>query len=260
MLTPCQLCESPTEARTCLACVGAVEALLDQASAVLPDLAHEATGQAKKAPGGWSTGSEGVPLGIRLAPLQASDDITQAVRALAAHIGVGCKTPHTLKPEVYKLAWPAADRADLKTVYADLSLAVRTAVRLVDVQPELILFGWCPSCGDLVRAPADRTYQVCRCGQGLDLIALKEKRGDMVHDRLDGSYFTVGDTVDALACCGFTVTQEQVSMWGARGKIPREKVNGAWVYLFDEALDQAELKEIRRRRREEKKKGVDAAA
>lgn len=260
MAHPCQLCQSPTEARTCLTCVGAFEALLDQATAVLPELTDEAAGQTKKTPGGWSTSTEGIPLGIRLAPLQASNDITQAVRALAAHIGVERKTPHTLKPEVYKLAWPAADRADLKTIYADLNLAVRTATRLIDTQPNLILFGWCPACGERITAPDHHTYQACQCGQGLDLIALKEKLGEMVHDRLDGSYFTVRDTVDALACCGFRVTQEQVSMWGARGKIPREKVNGVWVYLFDEALDQAELKEIRRRRREEKKKGVDAAA
>lgn len=256
----CQLCESQTEARTCLTCVGAFETLLDQATTVLPELTDEAAGLAQKAPGGWSTSTEGTPLGIRLAPLQASHDITQAVRALAAHIGVKRKTPHTLKPEVYKLAWPAADTADLKTIYTDLSLAVRTATRLIDTRPDLVLFGWCPACGERVTASADRTYLVCRCGQCLDLIALKEKLGDMVHDWLDGAYFTARDTVDALACCGFTVTQEQISMWGARGKIPREKVNGAWVYLFDEALYQVELKEIRRRRREQKKMGVDTAA
>lgn len=259
MMTPCQLCESPTEARTCHACVGAFESLLDQASAVLPELAHEATGQAKKTPGGWSTGSEGVPLGIRLAPLQASDDITQAVRALAAHIGVERKTPHTLKPEVYKLAWPASDRANLKAIYADLSLAVRTAVRLVDAQPELILFGWCPACGERMKAPADRTYQVCRCGQGVDLIALKEKRGEMVHDRLDGAWFTAQVLSVALAGWGYKVSANQVNVWAERGKFEREKVNGKWVYPFDEALHQAELKEIRRRQRV-KKKALDQVA
>lgn len=259
MAHPCQLCQTPTEARTCLTCVGAFERLLDQATAVLPELTTEATGTAKKTPGGWSTGSEGVPLGIRLAPLQASNDITQAVRALAAHIGVERKTPHTLKPEVYKLAWPAADRADIKTIYTDLTLAVRTAVRLVDTQPELILFGWCPACGEHAKAPADRTYQVCRCGQGLDLIALKEKRGDMIHDKLDGAWFTAKVLSAALAGWGYKVSANQVNMWAERGKFERERVNGKWVYPFDEALHQAELKEIRRRQRV-KKKALDQAA
>lgn len=259
MAHPCQICATPTEARTCLTCVGAFERLLDQATAVLPELTTEATGQTKKTPGGWSTGSEGVPLGIRLAPLQASNDITQAVRALAAHIGVERKTPHTLKPEVYKLAWPAADRADLKTIYTDLTLAVRTAVRLVDTQPELILFGWCPACGEHAKAPADRTYQVCRCGQGLDLIALKQKRGDMIHDKLDGAWFTAKVLSAALAGWGYKVSANQVNMWAERGKFERERVNGKWVYPFDEALHQAELKEIRRRQRA-RNKVLDQAA
>lgn len=253
MAHPCQLCQTPTEARTCPTCVGAFERLLDQATAVLPELTTEATGQTQKTPGGWSTSTEGIPLGIRLAPLQASNDITQAVRALAAHIGVERKTPHTLKPEVYKLAWPAADRADLKTIYADLNLAVRTATRLIDTQPTLVLFGWCPACGERITAPDHHTYQACRCGQGLDLIALKEKLGDMIHDRLDGSWLPAKTLSEALAAWGFRVTPNQVNVWAERGKYQREKVNGVWVYPFDEVLDQVELREIARRRREQKK-------
>ncbi|MFW0183790.1 hypothetical protein ACN082_09865 [Rothia sp. CCM 9417] len=250
---PCQICSQPTHARTCNPCIGLVERLLDQAGLLLPELATEATGQATKTPGGWSTGSEGAPAGIRLAPLQASYDLTQAIAGMAANIGLHTRKPGRLKPQAYKLAWPAENTANLLELYTDLSLAVRTAERLVNPQPELILCGWCPACGQLVKAPADRTYHTCACGQGLDLVALKERRGEMVHDRLDGTYFTGSDTSAALACCGYAVTQEQVSMWGVRGKVPREKINGHWVYLFDDALHQAELKELRRVRREQRK-------
>lgn len=256
---PCQICDQPTHARTCNPCIGLVERLLDQAHLLLPELTTEATGQATKTPGGWSTGSDDAPAGIRLAPLQASYDLVQAVAALAANIGLRTRRPATLKAQAYKLAWPAENTDSLLTLYTDLALAVRKAERIVDSQEERMFFGWCPSCGERAWAYAEWTYLKCACGQGLDLIALKERRGDMVHDRLDGAYFTGALTVEALACLGYTVTANQVNMWGERGKIARETVNGKRVYLFDDALHQAELKEIRRRKREQKK-AVDMAA
>lgn len=256
---PCQICDQPTHARTCNPCISIVENLLDKARLLLPELTTEATGQATKTPGGWSTGSEGVPLGIRLAPLQASNKLTHAIRNLGKHLGLNTKHPTMLIPIAYKLAWPAENTDSLKTLYTELTLAVRAAERIVDRQPERVFFGWCTSCSERIWASAEWTYLTCTCGQGLDLIALKEQRGSMIHDRLDGAYFTSTDTSTALACCGYTVTQEQISMWGQRGKVPREKINGNWVYLFDEALHQAELKELRRARREQKK-AIDTAA
>lgn len=244
----CQLCESQTEARTCLGCVGIIETLLDRAAAALPLLSDEASGQAKKAQGGWSTGSEEHPAGIKLAPIQAKAELESAVKAVGRNIGSSARSPERVKAEAYKLAWPAANSDDLKMLHMDLGLAVRKAERIINPPPELILCGWCPSCGDLVRAPSDRTYHTCYCGQGIDLIKLKESRNEIIHDRLDGTYFTSGDTAHALASCGYQETHEQVSIWGIRGKVHREKVGGKWLYLFDDALHQAELKALRRKK------------
>lgn len=245
---PCQLCQTPTEARTCLTCVGVFETLLDQATTVLPELTDEAAGLAQKAPGGWSTSTEGTPLGIRLAPIQAKAELESAVKAIGRNIGSSARSPKRVKAEAYKLAWPAANSDDLKTLHMDLGLAVRKAERIINPPPELILFGWCPSCGDLVRAPSDRTYHTCYCGQGIDLIKLKESRNEIIHDRLDGTYLSSADTAYALATCGYQESHEQVSIWGIRGKVHREKAGGKWLYLFDDALHQAELKALRRKK------------
>ncbi|NCC02368.1 MAG: hypothetical protein EOM34_17300 [Clostridia bacterium] len=247
-------------ARTCPTCISVVEQLLTSATTLLHELTFEATGQATKTPGGWSTGSEGTPAGIRIAPLQASHDLTQAVKALGENIGVRTRKPTVLLPQAYRLAHPAENKANLLYLYSDLGIAVRTAERLVDTQPELILWGWCPECGEPAKAPPDRTHHKCACGQLHDLQALKEQRRDMVYDKLDGSYFNLATTVKALEAWGFKETPVQVSMWGERGKVPREKVNGHWVYLFDEALDQAELKAIKKRRLENKRVALDQAA
>lgn len=251
-MTPCQLCQAPTEPVICLTCLHHIEDTLRTVPALIRHLREEAGGQVKKTASGWSSGGTTVD-GVRFAPLEAIDALETSITRLARHIEVITRSALTLLKEAHKLCWVRENQEAISALHFDFMLAVRTATRLIDTPPELKLFGWCPSCHERVWAPADRTYQDCECGQGIDLLALIEERGEMIHDRLDGTYMPPAAVAEALRMCGYEVKQvSHISTWGARGKVDFREVDGKLLYLFDDALHQAELKELRRQKRTSK--------
>lgn len=247
----CHLCHTPeTLAYTCHACINQANQLLTQAGQLLEELTHEATGLTNKTPGGYTANTNDTPNGINLTAIQTSERITKTLEALAWRIGVDTNRPGPLLEYTYRLAWAwdDPDQVDpLPAMMQDLRRAIQAATHLVDTQPAIKTFGTCPTCGTWARHPADRTTATCKtCSQHLTLTDLQETLTGQTLDALAGSWLTPNEMVSALALCGYVVTAKDVRQWGSRGKLEAGKRGSRW--LFDDVLDMAERREIRRRR------------
>lgn len=247
----CHLCHIPeTPAYTCPACINQANQLLTQAGQLLEELTQEATGLTNKTPGGYTTTNNDTPNGINLTAIETSERITKALEALAWRLGVDTNRPGPILEYTYRLAWAwdDPDQVDpLPAMIENLRRAVQAATHLVDTQPPIKTFGTCPTCGTWARHPADRTTATCKtCGEHLTLTDLQDTLTSKTLDALACSWLTPLEMVSALALCGYAVTAKDVRQWGARGKLEAGKRGSRW--LFDDVLDMAERREIRRRR------------
>lgn len=247
----CAICEEPTPATVCTICIRDTTLQARKAALLHTLLSDEAAGLAKKPASGWSTGGQtGAPAGVNIAAIDAQRELTAAVGDLAAAIGIGTTNPTTLADSLHRLAWRETDPTSLKELHHSLGIAVRTAERMVDTPPEIILHGSCPACRVWVRAPRDRVEHTCTsCGAACHLPSLREVRGEIIHDRLDGMYFTASNLAAALTLVGYPASARQVNNWGARGKIEVRSDKGRAVYSFDDALDVAERAHIKKNTR-----------
>lgn len=256
---PCQICAAPTHAATCPNCVAFTEAQLTQAVTLIVDLRDEAAKITTKTPGGYTTATDGQPLGINLGALTVSDRLTRAIGNLGARVGVGSTDPHTVREQIYKLAWEQEDDPAPELV-RELADAVNAATRLVDLAPQIRTHGQCPTCTAWVKAPADRKAHFCTaCGTELDLPAVRENLKDLVLDALGGAWFPEMEMPYALELIGYTITGKDVRNWYSRDKLPagrrRHNNKGVWLYLFDDVLDVAERRAIK-----QAKKVLDSGA
>lgn len=248
---PCQICTAPTHAATCPNCITYTETQLTQAVTLLVELRTEAAKTTTKTPGGYTTATDGQPLGINLGALVVSDRLTRAIGNLGARVGVGSTDPYTVREQVYRLAWTQQDDPTPELV-RELADAVDAATRLVDLAPQIRTHGQCPTCTAWVKAPADRQAHFCTaCGTELNLPAVRENLKDLVLDALGGAWFTYQEMPAAIKLCGFEVTPTDVRDWHRRGKLPagrRGRSGGGYEYLFDDVLDVAEKRAIKRAR------------
>lgn len=248
---PCQICAAPTHAATCPNCVAFTEAQLTQAVTLIVDLRDEAAKITTKTPGGYTTTSDGQPLGINLGALAVSDRLTRAIGNLGARVGVGSTDPYTVREQVYKLAWVQQDDPAPELV-RELAEAVNAATRLVDLAPQIRTHGKCTTCGAFIKAPADRQVHFCTaCGTEQNLETVRENLKDLILDALGGAWFTYQEMPAAIKLCGFDITETDVRDWHRRGKLPagrRGRSGGGYEYLFDDVLDVAEKRAIKRAR------------
>lgn len=252
MAHPCQICTKPTHAATCPNCVAFTEAQLTQAVTLLVELRTEAAKATTKTPGGYTTATDGQPLGINLGALAVSDRLTRAIGNLGARVGVGSTDPHTVREQVYKLAWVQEDDPAPELV-RELTEAVNAATRLVDLAPQIRTHGKCTTCGVFIKAPADRQVHFCTaCGTEQNLQTVRENLRDLVLDALGGSWFPEAEMPYALELVGHTVTGKDVRNWYTRDKLPagrQRNHKGVWLYLFDDVLDVAERRAIKQAKR-----------
>lgn len=257
MAHPCQICTKPTHAATCPECVTYTEAQLTQSVTLLVELRTEAAKTTSKTQGGYTTGQEGQPLGINLGALAVSDRLTRAIGDLGARVGVGSTDPYTVREQVYKLAWTQEDDPAPELV-RELAEAVNAATRLVDLAPQIRTHGKCTTCGVFIKAPADRQVHFCTaCGTEQNLETVRENLKDLVLDALGGAWFTYQEMPAAIKLCGFDITETDVRDWYRRGKLPtgrRGRTGGGYEYLFDDVLDVAEKRAIKRARVLDRKK------
>ena len=78
---------------------------------------------------------------------------------------------------------------------------------------------------------------------------MRETLRDTVLDSLNGRWFTERDMTAAVELCNVMVTGKDVRNWCERGKLPSGRTlsrHGAWVYLFDDVLNVAEERDIKR--------------
>ncbi|WP_237692944.1 hypothetical protein [Rothia nasimurium] len=253
MAHPCQICTKPTHAATCPECVSFVETQLTQSVTLIVELRTEAAKTTTKTQGGYTTGQEGQPLGINLGALAVSDRLTRAIGDLGARVGVGSTDPHTVREQVYKLAWAQQDDPAPELV-RELAEAVNAATRLVDLAPQIRTHGKCTTCGVFIKAPADRQVHFCTaCGTEQNLETVRENLKDLVLDALGGAWFPEMEMPYALELIGYTITGKDVRNWYNRDKLPagrrRHNDKGAWLYLFDDVLDVAERRAIKQAKR-----------
>lgn len=248
----CSICEQPTHAATCPACVAYTEAQLTQAVTLMDELRIEAAKTTSKTQGGYTTSTDGQPLGINLGALAVSDRLTRAIGDLGARVGVGSTDPHTVRENAYKLAW-AQENDPAPELVRELAEAVNAATRLVDLAPQIRTHGKCGTCGAFIKAPADRQTHYCTaCGTAQNLEEVRATLKELVLDALGGAWFTYQEMPAALKLCGFDITQTGVRNWHRRGKLPagrRRRKGGGYEYLFDDVLDVAERQAIKRARR-----------
>lgn len=248
---PCQICAAPTHAATCPDCVAFTETQLTQAVTLIVELRNEAAKTTAKTQGGYTTASDGQPLGINIGALTVSDRLTRAIGDLGARVGVGSTDPHTVRENAYKLAWTQEDDPAPELV-RELAEAVNAATRLVDLAPQIRTHGKCTTCGAFIKAPADREVHFCTaCGTEQDLETVRENLKELVLDALGGAWFTYREMPAAIKLCGFDVSETDVRDWYRRGKLPtgrRGRSGGGYEYLFDDVLDVAERRAIKRAR------------
>lgn len=248
---PCQICDQPTHARTCHNCIEYTNAQLTRAVTLMPELRVEAAKTTTKTPGGYTTTNTGQPLGINLGALVVSDRLTRAIGNLGARVGVGSTDPHNVREHTYKLAWEQDDDPAPELV-RELADAVNAAHRLVDIAPQIRTHGKCTCCGVFIKAPADREVHFCTaCGTEQNLEAVRENLKELVLDALGGAWFTYREMPAAVKLCGFDVTETDVRDWHRRGKLPagrRTRAGGGYEYLFDDVLDVAEQRAIKKAR------------
>lgn len=248
-MTPCQLCERPAFAATCPGCIEDVNALLTDAAFLLPQLTLEAGKQTSKTPGGYTTGSEGRPLGVNLGAISISRRLTAAIGDLGARCGVTTTDPAVAREHTYKLAHTQEDDPARELVH-DLTAAVRSATNLIDLAPQIKTHGKCPTCQAWVKAPEDREVHFCTaCGAELNLPQVRETLRDIVMDALGGAWFTEKEMPWAMELCNIMVTGKDVRNWHGRDKLPAGRTkskDGVWQYLFDDVLDVAEQRDIAR--------------
>ena len=248
-MTPCQLCERPVFAATCADCIEKVNTLLSDAVFLLPQLTLEAGKQTSKTPGGYTTGSEGRPLGVNLGAISISRRLCAAIGDLGARCGVATTDPAVAREYTYKLSWAQKDDPARELV-DDLAAAVKSATRLIDVAPQIKTHGRCPTCQAWIKAPADREVHFCTaCGTELNLSQVRETLRDIVMDALGGLWLTSQEMPHAIELCGHVVTDVDVRDWYRRDKLPagrRDSNRGAYLYLFDDVLDQAERRAIKK--------------
>ena len=248
-MPPCQLCDRPVFAATCPDCIRRVNRLLTAAVFLLPQLTLEAGKQASKTPGGYTTGSEGRPLGVNLGAISISRRLSAAIGDLGARCGVATTDPSVAREHTYKLFWAQKDDPARELV-DDLTAAVRSATNMVDLAPQIKTHGRCPTCQAWVKAPEDRELHLCsNCGTELTLTDVRETLRDTVLDSLNGRWFTERDMTAAVELCNVMVTGKDMRNWCERGKLPSGRTmsrEGAWVYLFDDVLNVAEERDIKR--------------
>lgn len=248
-MTPCQLCTKPTHAATCPDCIAFVNAQLTQAVFLLPQLTLEAGKQTSKTPGGYTTGSEGRPLGVNLGAISISCRLTAAIGDLAARCGIATTDPTVTREHTYKLAWIQEQDPTYELV-GELTSAVNSATRLIDLSPQIKTHGKCPTCQAWIKAPADREVHFCAaCGTELSLPQVREKLRDIVLYALGGTWFTAQEMPHAIELCGHRVTDKDVRDWYRRDKLPagrRDSNRGAYIYLFDDVLDAVERRDIKK--------------
>lgn len=250
-MNPCQLCARPAFAATCSECIERVNNLLTDAVFLLPQLTLEAGKQTSKTPGGYTTGSEGRPLGVNLGAISISRRLSTAVGDLGARCGVATTDPAVAREHTYKLSWAQKDDPARELTY-ELNAAVRSATNLVDLAPQIKTHGRCPTCQAWIKAPADREVHICTtCGTELDLPQVREGLRDIVLDSLDGLWLTAKEMPHAIELCGHTVTEKDVCDWYRRDKLPagrRYSELALHQYLFDDVLDNAERRAIKKAR------------
>lgn len=248
-MNPCQLCGRPAFAATCSDCIERVNNLLTDAVFLLPQLTLEAGKQTSKTPGGYTTGSEGRPLGVNLGAISISRRLSDAVGDLGARCGVATTGPAIAREHTYKLAHTQEDDP-AKELVDDLTNAVRSATNLIDLAPQIKTHGKCPTCQVWIKAPEDRELHLCKnCGTELELGAVRETLRDTVLDSLSGRWFTERDMPAAVELCNVMVTSKDVRNWCTRGLLPAGRTisrEGVWVYLFDDVFHVAEERDIKR--------------
>lgn len=246
---PCQICTAPTHAATCPDCVAFTETQLTQAITLTAELRNEAAKTTAKTQGGYTTAQDGQPLGINLGALAVSDRLTRAISDLGARCGVGSTDPGTVREHIYKLAWAQQDDPAPELV-RELAEAVNAATRLVDLAPQIRTHGKCVTCGTFIKAPADRQVHFCKaCDTEQDLATVRENLKDLVLDALGGAWFPETEMPYALELVGYAVTGKDVRNWYGRDKLPAGRKrygNDPWLYLFDDVLDVAEKRAIKR--------------
>lgn len=250
-MNPCQLCTKPTPAATCPDCIAFVNAQLTQAVFLLPQLTLEAGKQTSKTPGGYTTGSEGRPLGVNLGAISISRRLSAAIADLGARCGVATTDPAIAREHTYKLAW-VQECDPAKELAYELNAAVRSATNLIDLAPQIKTHGKCPTCQTWVKAPEDRAVHFCTaCGTELDLTQVRETLRDIVLDSLGGLWATAQEMPHAIELCGHIITEKDVRDWYRRDKLPagrRDSNRGHYLYLFDDVLDNAERRAIKKAR------------
>lgn len=245
----CQLCSRPAFAATCPDCIAFVNAQLTQAVFLLPQLTLEAGKQTSKTPGGYTTGSEGRPLGVNLGAISISRRLCAAIGDLGARCGVATTDPAVAREHTYKLSW--AQKGDpAKEIVDDLAGAVKSATNLIDLAPQIKTHGKCPTCQTWIKVPADREVHFCTaCGTELNLSQVRETLRDIVMDELGGLWLTSQEMPHAIELCGHVATDVDVRDWYRRDRLPagrRDSNRGAYLYLFDDVLDQAERRAIKK--------------
>ena len=250
-MTPCQICGRPVFAATCPDCIEKVNNLLTDAVFLLPQLTLEAGKQTSKTPGGYTTGSEGRPLGVNLGAISISRRLSTAVGDLGARCGVATTDPAVAREHTYKLSWAQKDDPARELV-DDLTAAVRSATNLIDLAPQIKTHGRCPTCQAWVKAPDDREVHFCTaCGAELNLPQVRENLRDIVLDSLGGLRATAKEMPHAIELCGHIITEKDVCDWYRRDRLPagrRDSNRGHYLYLFDDVLDNAERRAIKKAR------------
>lgn len=111
-----------------------------------------------------------------------------------------------------------------------LSAAMARAARIIDSPPDLFFYGLCPNCDhelwqERVTDDSDHAIQ-CRCGYSNS----RDAHSQMIIDRGEDAWLTVGELVAAVTMAGQPITRHQVNWWVRHDGLAREeRARVRWV-------------------------------
>lgn len=125
--------------------------------------------------------------------------------------------------------------ADAAAAFGELTRAVSSAERIIDLRPELWYAGPCPSCGDDTYAQPGASYVHCRCGWQADAAErrrwlLQAAEATLVHSEL---------AAQALSRLGQPVTGAMIRGYAFRGRLAAHGTDrlGRPLYRIGDLLD-----------------------
>lgn len=249
MKNSCRHCGAETVAALCWTCVKKVQRLCERAHEILPLMRDEIAKETAKAPIGSGGGGDKSVISVHA--LETRDNLRRVILLLQDR--AGCRKdgkPETLAREAYGLQkhrYGQSADDPLYSLVEEFQDAVKDCWRTVDAREDRETAGKCV-CGETLRKWRNQTdVVVCHACRHISTVEeAKERMSNKVMDGLAGQYLTPAQSVDALSMCDHEVTLKVVEGWARHKPVAKD---GARL-LFDDVLDLAERRTIKRNKRQ----------